>query len=259
MEDNNTFYEKRQVTAYNAGQWEPRSAGLVRETPLSVVLNGRPVVTMACSPHALEELAVGYLLSEGLLPRGFILRDIQADGAQVRVTTDADNLAELQSGARAVNTCNGKGFDCAEDLRGQAPAPGGQAFYAQDLLELSRQLDETSGTFKITGGVHSAALGQGGRLLCRYEDIGRHNAVDKTLGHAFLQGWELNDKILVLSGRIASEILIKAYRHGLPMVLSRSAPTLKAVQLAERLNMTVVGFTRGERFNVYAGEERIKR
>ncbi|MDO4540440.1 MAG: formate dehydrogenase accessory sulfurtransferase FdhD [Syntrophomonadaceae bacterium] len=264
MEDNSLFYQQRTVMAYDAGSFAPREAGLVREVALRLVLNGQPVVTMACTPHALEELAVGYLLSEGILPRdggqgreGLTVKCQAAGECVVMVEAGGVEPDALRCAAGAVNTCNGKGFGADADLTEHLPAPGGQRFAARDLLELSRRLDETSGTFKLTGGVHSAAVGQGGELLCRYEDIGRHNAVDKALGHAFLRGWDMNDKILVLSGRIASEILIKACRHGVSTVLSRSAPTLKAVELAERLHMTVIGFTRGERFNVYTGAERI--
>jgi voltage-gated potassium channel Kch len=97
------------------------------------------------------------------------------------------------------------------------------------------------------------------RTLVRYEDIGRHNAVDKVIGHAFLRQIPLHDKCLFLSGRIASEILYKVARAGFPMIVSRSAPTFKAVEQAEQLGITVVGFARGPRFNLYCHEHRVAR
>jgi FdhD protein len=118
-------------------------------------------------------------------------------------------------------------------------------------------LEEKSVTFRRTGGVHSAALADSNGLIARYEDVGRHNAVDKSLGYALLNQIDPNDKILVLSGRIASEILLKAARSRIPMFLSRSAPTYLAVELANKLGITVVGFARGEQLNVYSYMERV--
>ena len=94
-------------------------------------------------------------------------------------------------------------------------------------------------------------------MICMFEDIGRHNAVDKVLGYAFLHGISSQDKILLLSGRIASEILLKAARAQIPLVLSRSAPTGLTIDLAEELNITVVGFARGKRLSVYTHPERV--
>ena len=118
-------------------------------------------------------------------------------------------------------------------------------------------MDASSQTFKQTGGVHSAGLADNQQLLFRFEDIGRHNAVDKVIGQAFLQQIDLSDKCLLLSGRIAAEILIKAARNGIPFLLSRSAPTLKAVEMAEEIGLTVIGFARGQRFNLYCQGEGI--
>jgi FdhD protein len=126
------------------------------------------------------------------------------------------------------------------------------------LLKVINELDATSYTFQQTGGVHSAGLADNRQLLFRYEDIGRHNAVDKVIGQAFLQQIDLSDKCLLLSGRIAAEILMKTARNGIPLILSRSAPTMMAVETAEKLGLTVVGFARGQRFNLYCQSERIR-
>lgn len=104
--------------------------------------------------------------------------------------------------------------------------------------------------------MHSAALADEKGLLVMYGDIGRHYALDKVMGYAFLNRITTNDKCLLLSGRISSEILIKAARTGLPLVVSRSAPTFLAVELADQYNVTLVGFARGERLSVYSHEER---
>jgi FdhD protein len=119
------------------------------------------------------------------------------------------------------------------------------------------QLEDKSVTFHRTGGVHSAALADASGLLCMYEDIGRHNAVDKVLGYAFINNISTDDKCLLLSGRIASEILIKAARGNIPLVLSRSAPTGLTIELADEMDIAVVGFARGQRFSIYSHKEKI--
>jgi FdhD protein len=119
-------------------------------------------------------------------------------------------------------------------------------------------LDKQSLTFRKTGGVHSAALGNQRELVVRYEDIGRHNAVDKVMGYAFLHQIPLQDKCLILSGRISTEIVLKVALNGIAVIVSRSAPTLQAVKMAERLGLTIIGFARGNRFNVYTHGERVQ-
>lgn len=139
------------------------------------------------------------------------------------------------------------------------PAADDQIRYTPaHLLEIINQLDASSYTFQRTGGVHSAGLADNQKLLFRFEDIGRHNAVDKVIGQAFLEQIDLRDKCLLLSGRIAGEILLKTACNGIPVILSRSAPTLLAVETAERLGLTVVGFARGQKFNLYCHGERIR-
>jgi FdhD protein len=251
------FFVERCVEKYEQKQLSANNDALVVEVPLTIVLNGIELVTMACSPQAFPELAVGYLLSEGIFDQHSQIAHIDLDDCTIRIA--AEGLASnIDTNGHSLNTCSGHGFKIP-CLSGQQQIAATSQYYfeAENLLNLIRILDETSVTFKRTGGVHSAALGYNAELIIRYEDIGRHNAVDKVFGNAFLNNVNVKDKCLVLSGRIASEILIKAYRNGVPLVLSRSAPTLKAVELADQYGMTIVGFARGNRFNVYTHSSRI--
>lgn len=118
-------------------------------------------------------------------------------------------------------------------------------------------LEHGSETHRKTHGVYSAALGDDTGLLAMYDDIGRHNAVDKVLGYALLNHLSPNDKCLVLSGRVSSEILIKAGHSGIPLVVSRSVPTSLAVDLAEQFGIALVGLARGERMSVYSHPEKV--
>lgn len=250
------FFVERRMEKYEHKRLTPICDPIVLEVPLTIFLNEVELITMACSPDAYPQLAVGYLLSEGIINQNSKIKNLDVDGNTIRITAEGVSPC-TNSTAHSLNTCSGKGFKIICNSKEEIACCSQHYFNAEDLLHLIRILDETSHTFKRTGGVHSAALGYKSELLIRYEDIGRHNAVDKVFGNAFLNGIEVNDKCLVLSGRIASEILTKAFRNGVPLILSRSAPTLKAVELADKYGMTIVGFARGSRFNVYSHSEKI--
>lgn len=255
MEPWKELTDNREVISFDKGQVREVLEPLVTERFLSIQVNGRRLVRLASSPAAGRELAVGYLISEGLLkaPDDLVSleereRDLIDIGLNREIAEPTDN--------GLVNTCIGRGAGQHQDL--QPVGHSGVPYTPEILLKLIGDLDALSYTFKKTGGVHSAGLGSIQGLLVRCEDIGRHNAVDKVFGYAFLNRIPLHDKCLVLSGRIAFEILVKAVRNGIPMILSRSAPTLMTVDAARKLGVTIVGFARGDRFNVYSHSDRVK-
>jgi FdhD protein len=125
------------------------------------------------------------------------------------------------------------------------------------ILYLMKEFAAKSQIFQSTGGVHSAALSQGEEILFFQEDVGRHNALDKVLGEAFMKDVDFSKMLLLTSGRISSEMLLKAGKRGISTVVSRSAPMDLALKMGMELNMTIVGFARGQRMNVYTGRERI--
>jgi len=121
-----------------------------------------------------------------------------------------------------------------------------------------RDFNKRSELFLNTGGVHSVALGTDEGILLFHEDVGRHNAMDKTIGEASLKNIELFDKTVLTSGRVSSEMLIKAAKGQIPVIVSRSAPTDLAVELANNLGITIIGFARGQRMNIYSNPGRVK-
>lgn len=257
-----TLYTKREIAAYDSGILENREAKVVMEKPLTVFLNHNELATMICSPSGQKELATGFLLSEGIIKERADIEDIrlrEEDGL-LWIETREPVVQTDSFLRRHIASCCGKGragLYFINDARDLQPVASNWAIKVDKLLELIQRLDEDSHTFHQTGGVHSAALADETRLMVQYEDIGRHNAVDKVLGWALLNGISTRDKCLLLSGRIASEILIKAARSHVPVVLSRSAPTELTVELAEELKICVVGFARGEKLNVYTHPERV--
>jgi FdhD protein len=245
---------------YTRGNLTEISDPVVAETHLHLLVNDEPWADLVCSPQAIEELAVGYLLSENVLQDYHDLREMHFDKQQQLVRVYTDKLwSERDLKIRQINSCAGRGQQGLQtNTEGINPVYTQSVFFNPgQIFAMVVEMENRGSTFRLTGGTHSAALGDQGKLLASYEDIGRHNAVDKVLGHAFLERIPLDDKCIVLSGRIASEILLKAARRNVAMVISRSAATGLAVDLAEELGITLVGFTRGERFNIYCHKERI--
>lgn len=256
------LFKPREIIAYYRGQGETREDPVVQEIPLTLFLNGTELATMVCSPGGYKELGVGFLLTEGLIsqPADIIEMNLREEEGLLWITTSNPIPQTGTFLRRHIASCCGKsraGLYFINDARQLKPIESDVKYNAEHLLQIINGLEDRSATFRKTGGVHSSALADQSGILCMYEDIGRHNAVDKVLGYAFLHEINTADKCLLLSGRVASEILIKAARAKIPVVLSRSAPTGLTVDLAEELNITVVGFARGERLNIYSHPERI--
>lgn len=258
-----TLTEPRSITRFSEGTFSAMASEVVRETPLTVMLNDEELATLVCSPYAQKELVVGFLVGEGLLSEPSDLKDFfYRDRQEVVWVETASACQEPRENfmRRDFTSCCGKGRPTLyfrNDARQLEPVSGEPRFTAASLLALIRQLEETSLTYRRTGGVHSAALADAGGLLVRFEDIGRHNALDRILGHTFLHRIPTDGKVILLSGRASSELVIKAARIGAPVVVSRSAPTGLAIDLAERLNLTLAGFARGEGMYIYTHDRRI--
>jgi FdhD protein len=230
---------------------------VVAESPLSVRVNGIRLTTMMCSPRDLNYLVTGYLLSSGVIDLASEIHDLRIN--------EVDGIADVvihgydtgTLSASAITSGCGRGEIYLEVIRHCQPNNTELMLDPVLLQSQMASFNKSSELFLATGGVHSAALSTGSDILFLHEDIGRHNAVDKVIGHAALSGLSLADKVLLSSGRLSSEILLKAARRDIPVVVSRSAPTTLAVELAIRLNITMIGFARGNRMNIYAGESRI--
>jgi len=235
---------------------------IAAEYPLTLFVNGQEWVTLLCTPTNLLELGVGFLHSEGVIRTRADLGDTFVDPERGTVEIEVPDVPLLHEKLRGKRTLTS---GCA----------AGTLFYRiTDELDMPR-IDSTTGVgvseihrlmpamqrearlFRATGGAHVAALATHDRLITVMEDIGRHNAVDKLIGYAVLQRLSTGDKLLLVSGRVSSELLLKAGRASLPIVISRSAPTSLAVKLAYDIGITLVGFARNYRLNVYSHSERI--
>lgn len=257
-----SIYKNREIIVYNNGKTEHKEDAVVQETPVTLFLNHMELATMVCSPGGYKELGVGFLLSEGLVQKPSDILEISCREEEGLLWIETSTPVPQTNNflRRHIASCCGKsraGLYFINDARQLKPNESDVRFEPEHLLKIINLLEDNSSTFHLTGGVHSAALADSRSLLCMYEDIGRHNAVDKVLGYAFLNEISFDDKCLLLSGRIASEILIKAAHANIPVVLSRSAPTGLTIELAEEFNITIVGFARGQRFSIYSHPERV--
>lgn len=235
---------------------------VVREYPLTIFLNGEELVTLLCSPKALDFLVYGFLISEGIIQCREDIADIKVDeekGVVDVFTTKQKDLSNYFTGKRMITTGCGGGtaFYNIHDVVNCRPAEKGFKVKVQKLLVLMKEFLAASEVFQNTGGVHSAALSDGEKILVFHEDVGRHNALDKVLGEAFFKDIQCTDKLILTSGRISSEMLAKVAKRGISMVVSRSAPMDLALRIGEEMNTTIVGFVRGNKMNVYTGSSRI--
>ncbi|HJO68881.1 MAG TPA: formate dehydrogenase accessory sulfurtransferase FdhD [Rhodospirillales bacterium] len=237
------------------------TATVVMERPMTLFLNGREIVTMMTVGDYPEYLAVGYLVNQNMLGAGDEIMGVDVDDETETVvvrtaqeTDFEDKLAKktLTSGC-AQGTVFGDVMEGFEAARLPADAPLRTSW----LYTLTKVINTTPSLYLAAGAIHGCVLCQDDRALVYFEDVGRHNAVDKIAGYMFLEGLKADDKILYTTGRLTSEMVIKTVSMGIPILISRSGFTAWGVELARSANLTLVGRARGKRFVALAGEARI--
>ncbi|HPS59100.1 MAG TPA: formate dehydrogenase accessory sulfurtransferase FdhD [Spirochaetota bacterium] len=256
------IFESRNVKKFRKGIISREEDFIVNETPLTVMLNNEELATLVCSPVAEKELVIGFLAGEGIIQSPGDIKEYFYREQQGVVWVETVNPTPQTDTflCRNFASCCGKGRPLlyfVNDQEQVMPVKGDAVFSSDSLISLMREFEKESDIFKKTGGVHSAALADNNGIIIRFEDIGRHNALDRIMGHTFLNSIDTSDKAVLLSGRIASEMLIKAARIGTPVVISRSAPTGLAIDYAVQYGITIAGFVRGDSFNLYCHESRI--
>jgi FdhD protein len=262
---------------FEGGRWRRVPDELATEEPLEIRLDAggevRKLAVTMRTPGADFELAVGFLHGEGVIVGPGDVRTVaycldrsvepqqRYNVVTVALAGQAPDLTPLERHFMATSACGvcGKASLDAVRVRGCGPLPAGPRLAPEVLTGLPGTLANGQGVFRATGGLHAAGLfDAAGNLLAIREDVGRHNAVDKLVGWALLQGrLPLHDRIVVVSGRASYEIVQKCFVAGVPALCAVSAPSSLAVDLARDWRMTLVGFLRGQRFNVYSGMARI--
>ena len=234
------------------GRAEEVSGEVVREQPLTLYVDGERFLTLLCTPVKLEALVVGYLWMEKVITDLAEIRALEVSAVDGRVDVSLTHPVSLPTERVLTSGCGG-GITFRIDHRLFPRLSSDLRVSPLQLAARIHELFAAAVLYKASRGIHGAALCDAERLLLVAEDVGRHNAVDKIKGEALLRGIPTEDRILLSTGRISSEMLLKAARMGVPVVASRTSPTEMAIGLAEQLNITVCGYVRPDGLNLYAG------
>jgi len=236
---------------------------VANESVLSIHVNSEELTNFSCSPDNLEEMAVGFLFTSGIITHLDEISKVQLcpDNSKVSFALKENIAFDIKKWQRLQTITSGCGQGksfYSQNLRNNINKITGSLIISPDYIcELFTDLRNISIGYKNTGCIHLAALiKKEGPSIVR-EDIGRHNAIDKVIGAGLRLGFDFSKYLLCCSGRISSDMLLKAGRAGIPIVASRAAPTGLAVDFAVELGITLVGFVRGDKFNIYSHPERI--
>lgn len=257
-------------------QRRPIEGGVAIEEPLEIRLNGHPVAVLMRTPGFEKELATGFCLGEGLVADlreialvrhcGRVLADstldedpldVSRNRVDVTLISGAAVIADRDDGPMLIRSGCGR-TQVSQLTENLVPLDAPATVAVETLRHLPAEITRQQAAYRTAGGIHAAAIFDGdGRAIVVCEDIGRHNAVDKALGYCLLRGIPLGDKVMVSTGRASYDMVAKGVRLGVPILASISSPTSLAVELAEALNCTLLGYLRGKTLNVYTHSWRV--
>ncbi len=229
---------------------------VILEYPFTIFIDDEEIITLLCTPKSLKKLAVGFLYSEGYIDSLENIEQVLLNEEKGRayVYLKYRNLMrENLVGKRTITSGCGKGtvfYNVLDSIKSKKVEKT-LSVSKDNVKKLTKEFNQRSELFLKTGGVHSCGLCHYDKILYFEEDIGRHNALDKILGRALMEGIDLTDKLVITSGRISSEMLLKTAKRGIPAIISRSAPTNLAIDMAKELNILLIGFARGDKLNIY--------
>ncbi|MFH1874083.1 MAG: formate dehydrogenase accessory sulfurtransferase FdhD [Pseudomonadota bacterium] len=250
------------ITRLENNAREEKQDIIVSEVPIQIILNGTELATILASPDQLKELGLGFLFTEGFIDSLSEIEKFEQKQNSLYFTIAADKFSQKEKIQKYITSGCGRGASFAIALKSLKQKKNSRSaktsISADQISELMKEFQKKSEVFLTTGGVHSAALTSAKEILFFTEDIGRHNAVDRAIGLALTNQVKLTDKFLLTSGRISSEIVRKVAEADIPVLISRSAPTDRALEFAQELQVTTIGFARGQKMNIYTHPERIK-
>lgn len=253
--------KKLKATKWKEKTHEAITTSVPIEAPVTLYLNDEELATLLVTPQKLEELAVGFLHSEGILKNYSDLKNVLVDEKKGIVWVESAKKTYLGKliHKRFLTSGCGKGtsFLNIADLKGIKKLDSKIKVSSDKIPLLMKAMFERAELYKDAGGIHSSALSDGESVISVSEDIGRHNTLDKILGECFLKHIKTEDKVLLTTGRISSEMLLKSVKVGIPVLISRTAPTNLAVEAAKELGVTLVGYARANSMRVYTHERRI--
>ncbi len=254
----------KSIRRYKGNTINDHSDTLIAESAVGVKVNNKALVTLLCSPEALDDLAVGFLQSEGLLSkrRQLIGVEVNEEKAVVNVIAEIDDqqLGGIFIRRKPVYTsgcCQGITFREFEENTVIAASKSSVKVTPSNIYDWVKNLRSQAQIFSCTGAAHMSGLVIQDEFVSFREDIGRHNSLDKVFGNCFLREIDLTNAILVTSGRLSGEMVMKCAMRQVPIIVSSGVATYKAVEIAERNNLTLIGYVRNDTMNVYTNNWRL--
>lgn len=244
---------------YEFKKWKPYDAETIVESPVSLTVNGEVWLTFMCTPVNLEAMSVGFLYNEGMIESMEEVEDVRVCEHGDNVDVWLNRSVEQPQSWRRTSGCTG-GVTAVDALaRVDVSFNGdGPRVPPETIGHLVEKLFESQALYRETGGVHTSALCDEEKVVLVAEDIGRHNTLDKIAGLCLMKNIWPETRILITTGRISSEMLQKAARLKTPILISRTSPSSLSIEMAERYGITLIGYARRDRFNVYSHHQRIQ-
>jgi FdhD protein len=244
---------------YEFRKWKPFDAETIVEAPVSLTVNGQVWLTFMCTPVNLEAMAVGFLYNEGIIESMDEVEDVRVCEHGDNVDVWLNHSVEQPQSWRRTSGCTG-GVTAVDalarvDVSFEADQP---QIPAQTVGQIVEMLIQAQKLYRETGGVHTSALCDGEKILFVADDIGRHNTLDKIAGLCLMKDVWPQTRILMTTGRISSEMLQKAARIQAPILISRTSPSSLSIEMADRYGITLIGYARRDRFNVYSNRQRVQ-
>lgn len=270
MDDTGDALEEIEVSYLrtDTGQRDRKKDFVTVEEPLHIIINRDHYATILLTPTQKRELAIGHLITEGIIKNLDEIKEIRIEGQRCKVTLRSDinsrERIQLVTPFRRIilSACSSPDEWPLYKLIDRLKIPKAISKIRVDAKTISaavRQLNKEARIYRKTGGVHAAALQDlEGKIIAFAEDIGRHNAVDKAIGAALIENRDCEKSFLTSTGRITGDITLKAARVKIPIVASLAAAVSSGIEVAKRTEITLIGFVRGNRMNIYTNPERIK-
>lgn len=225
------------------------------EKKIKIYVNNEEVVSLSASPSQIKELVVGFLMTEEILKGDWCPEKITIEENEKEVNARVELEGHVSLEGKTITSGCMSSVSFLSNVKGSID--DNLKIKPDKLFRLFKEFQEKSILYRTTGCIHAAALADETEILFIAEDVGRHNAVDKVIGWALLNRVPFKGKIMLVSGRISSEMALKTAKWKIPLIVSRTAPTSLAVEIGEDAGLTIIGFLRGNRFNIYCHGDRI--
>jgi len=257
MANDNSGIHPTTYVLYKGDKASLVESAVIEEALVCIFVNGQELATFMCTPNHLEELALGFLRSEGFIQSMADIEVLTLSASGSCVDIWLRDLSFSPPQRRIITSGCGGGVTFDDLSQRHPPLNTAMTVTPAQVSALMQKLHLAAELYKEVRGVHTSALSDGQELLLVAQDVGRHNTIDRLWGQALQRGLPTEGRILLASGRISSEMINKAAKMKIPLIISRTSPTSLSVELGRAWNITLIGYARGNQFRVYSTPERV--